>query len=101
VVSGDRLNVAPAVLAGACESLSNAAQHLLTELKALDSTVSGMLTGWQGSSGGAYGQAWQQWLTGADEVETALSTMARLLGEAGTAYAHGEQRSASDLGGLG
>lgn len=81
--------------------MSGAAEHLLNELKSLDGTVSGMLAGWQGGSGGAYGQAWGQWLSGAQEVETALSTMARLLGEAGKAYAHGDQGSASDLGGLG
>jgi len=99
--SADRLNVDPAVLAGACESLSAATEHLLRELKSLDGTVWGMLSTWQGNSGAAYGQAWGQWLSGAHEVEDALSTMARLLGDAGKAYAHGEQRSAADLGGLG
>lgn len=101
MISGDKLNVTPAVLAGACESLSGASQHLLNELKALDATVSGMLAGWQGNSGGAYGGAYRQWLDGAHEVELALSTMARLLGEAGKTYAAGEQRSATNVGSLG
>lgn len=101
VGSDGRLNVDPAVMAGACESLAAAAEHLLKELKSLDGTVSAMLSGWQGNSGGAYGQVWGQWLSGAHEVEDALSSMARLLGDAGQAYAHGEQRSATNLGGLG
>lgn len=101
VSSDGRLNVDPAVMAGACESLSGAAEHLLAELKSLDGTVSGMLSAWQGNSGGAYGQAWGQWLAGAHEVEQALSTMARLLADAGRAYEHGDQRSAEGLGGLG
>jgi len=101
VASDGRLNVDPAVLAGACESLSAATEHLLKELKSLDRTVSGMLSGWRGSSGGAYGQAWGQWLSGAQEVEQALSTMARLLGDAGRGYDRGDQRSAEGLGGLG
>lgn len=99
--SAGRLNVDPAVLTAAFESLSAATEHLLRELKSLDGAVSGMLSNWQGNAGGAYGVAWGQWLSGAHEVEDALSTMARLLGDAGKAYAHGEQRSATDLGGLG
>jgi len=101
VGSSDRLNVSPELLSGACESLSGAARHLLDEVKSLDGDVPGMLAGWQGSAGGAYGQAWTQWLQGAREVECALTTMARLLGEAATGYAHGEQQSAEGLGGLG
>lgn len=101
VSSAGRLNIDPAVLAAACESLAAATEHLLRELKSLDGTVSEMLTNWQGNAGGAYGQAWGQWLSGAHEVEDALSTMTRLLDDAGKAYARGEQRSAVDLGGLG
>ena len=89
------------MVAGSYESLSAAARHLLGELKSLDATVSGMLTGWQGASGQAYGQAWRQWLAGAREVESALSTMAGLLGDAGNAYAQREQESAAGLGELG
>jgi len=74
---------------------------LLKELKALDAAVSGMLAGGQGNSSGAYSAAYRQWLDDAPEVESALSTMARLLGEAGKAYADGEQRSAAALGSLG
>lgn len=96
-----RLNVDPALLAGACEALSGAAERLLNELNSLDGAASGMLAGWQGGSGGAYGQAWTQWLSGAQEVESALSTMSRLLGEAGRAYGQGEQQSASGLGEVG
>ena len=99
--SSDRLNVSPELLSGACEQLSGAARGLLDELKALDSDVTGMLSGWQGSAGDAYGRAWTQWQRGAREVETALATMAGLLGEAATGYAHGEQQSAEGLGGLG
>jgi len=101
VGSSDRLNVSPELLTGACEQLSGAARGLLDELKSLDSDVSGMLSGWQGCAGGDYGRAWTQWQQGAREVESALSTMAGLLGEAATAYAHRERRSAEGLGRLG
>lgn len=64
MANGDRLNVSPELLSGACASLSGVARHLLDELKKLDGDVSGMLTGWQGSAGGAYGQACTQWQQG-------------------------------------
>jgi WXG100 family type VII secretion target len=98
---GDELRVDPAVLAGACESLSGAAQSLLGQLKSLDGTVSGMLARWHGLSGGAYGQGWGQWLQGAREVESALEVMATLLGDAGKAYEHRDREAASDLGACG
>ena len=73
---------------------------MLGQLKSLDGTVSGMLADWQGASGGAYEQAWAHWLKGADEVESALSVLAELLGRAAEAFEHREARSAADLGAL-
>ncbi len=96
-----KLNVSPAVLSGTCESLSAAAEHLLTELKGLDGDVMKMVSRWTGTSGGAYGEAWLQWHRGATEVERGLAVMAQLLGRAADAYAESEQSAAAELGGLG
>jgi len=95
-----KLNIDPAVLSSTCESLSAAADQLLTELKSLDSTVTDMVSRWTGASGGAYGDAWQQWDRGASEVERGLTVMAQLLGRAAEAYTAHEQAAAADLGGL-
>lgn len=54
-----RLNIDPAVVSSTCELLSAAADHLLTELKALDAAVTDMVSRWTGASGGAYDEAWQ------------------------------------------
>jgi WXG100 family type VII secretion target len=91
------LRVEPAVLSAICESLSGAADHLLSRLKSLDGSVTDMVTRWQGLSGGAYGDAWQQWHRGADEVERALSIMAKLLGEAARAFDSNEEAAAQAL----
>ena len=49
-----------------------------------------MLGGWHGASGSAYAAAWELWHRGAGEVETGLSILARLVGEAGGRYQRNE-----------
>jgi WXG100 family type VII secretion target len=97
---GGKLNIDPAVLSATCESLSAAADHLLSELKSLDGAVTEMVGRWTGSSGGAYGEAWQQWHRGAAELEGGLAVMAQLLGRAADAYADHERGAAADLRGI-
>lgn len=92
-----RLNIETSVLSRPCETLSAAADRLLSELTSLDSTVAEMNSRWTGSSGGAYRDAWQQWHQGAPEVERGLAVMSRLLGRAADAYTGHEQAEASDL----
>ena len=99
-VSNGELRVDPAVLSATCQSLSGAADHLLARLRSLDGTVTGMVSRWQGLSGGAYGDAWQQWHGGADEVERALSIMAKLLGETAKAFQSNEEAAAQALRGV-
>ena len=94
------MRVEPAVLSGTCEALSGAAEHLLSRLSALDGAVTSMLAGWQGTSGGAYGDAWRMWHEGADEVEKALAIMADLLGEAAKGFESNEQSSSAQLRGV-
>ena len=94
------LSVDPAVLSGACESLSVAADHLLAELRSLDVAVTEMVGRWTGTAGGSYGEVWQQWHRGAGEVERGLAVMAQLLGRAAQAYSGHEQSAAAELGSL-
>ena len=95
------LRVDPAVMAGIAQSLAGAAEHLQTRLKELDGQVGEMLGGWQGASGTAYGSAWERWHEGAAEVESALSILAKLIGQAGVCYGHNETVSADELGAVG
>ena len=98
--SDSELKVDPVVLAASCEALSSAAEHLLDQLKALDGSVSTMLTGWTGSSGAAYSDVWRLWLRGADEVEKGLAVTAQLLGQAGEVYGQQDHASSSELAGV-
>lgn len=99
-MSNGELRVEPAVLSATCQSLSGAADHLLTRLRSLDGPVTGMMTRWRGLSGGAYGDVWQQWHSGAGEVERALSIMAKLLGETAKAFESNESAGARSLRGV-
>jgi WXG100 family type VII secretion target len=66
-------------------------------LRSLDSTVTGMVGGWTGQSGGAYGDAWGQWHRGAGEVERSLSILARLLETTAQGFASSERDGAQKL----
>jgi len=71
---------------GFTEALCSSAEDLRSRLTALDDQVGDMLGGWHGASGSAYAAAWELWHRGAGEVETGLSILARLVGEAGGRY---------------
>jgi WXG100 family type VII secretion target len=90
----------PAVLSSTCEALAGAAEHLLSELTSLDDTVTGMLARWQGGAGDSYKKVWTMWHQGADEVEKALATTARLLGHAADVYEAQEQAGVDKLRGV-
>lgn len=80
------LRVDPAVLQGCAASLGGAAEDLASRLAELDDRVGGMLGGWRGASGTAYGSAWELWQQGAREVQLGLSMVAQLIGRAGAVY---------------
>lgn len=92
-----QLRVEPAVLRASCHSLVGAADHLQARLRSLDDTVAAMTGQWQGSSGGAYGDAWTQWHHGAGEVEKALAIMAKLLDATATGFEAGDRDGAERL----
>ena len=75
---------------GFTEALRSSAEDLRSRLTALDDQVGDMLGGWHGASGSAYAAAWELWHRGAGEVETGLSILARLVGEAGGRYQRNE-----------
>ena len=85
-MADDTLRVDPLAMRGFTEALRSSAEDLRSRLTALDDQVGDMLGGWHGASGSAYAAAWELWHRGAGEVETGLSILARLVGEAGGRY---------------
>ena len=95
--SDGELRVEPAVLASTCEAVSTAADHLLAGLKDLDAEVGQVLSSWTGTAGGSYGDAWQQWHAGARKVQSALTTIADGLAQAGRGFEANDHAAATNL----
>jgi WXG100 family type VII secretion target len=100
VAASDDLRIDPMVLQGFAQALRGGAEDLRTRLAELDAQVSEMLGGWRGASGNAYACAWELWHRGAGEVEAGLSTLARLVAQAGAGYQESETVSARALRGV-
>jgi WXG100 family type VII secretion target len=82
----ETLRVQPDVMQTASQALASASRDLHTKLVDLDAQVREMLTGWQGGSGSAYGDAWDLWHNGAAEVQLGLAILAKAVGNAGIKF---------------
>jgi len=87
------LRVDPLAMQGFAQALRGGAEDLRNRLADLDEQVGEMLGGWRGASGSAYASAWELWHRGAAEVEVGLSTLARLVAQAGGVYQQNDAAS--------
>jgi WXG100 family type VII secretion target len=94
------LRANPEAMQGVSQALSGAAKDLQHRLIELDGQVRDMLAGWQGGAGGAYGQAWDLWHRGADEVQLGLAILAKAVGAVGVDFEAQESASVQTLGGV-
>ncbi len=83
----EELRVTPEQLVSVAGDLRTVVEGTRTGLSTLDNQLSGLLgTGWTGQAGSAFGDVWQKWHHGADELVKGLDTMAGLLEEAAQGY---------------
>ncbi|CAJ1509569.1 WXG100 family type VII secretion target [[Mycobacterium] burgundiense] len=94
------IDVDTEALRAAAESLAAGAQHLQEGLKKLDAEVLEMLATWTGVAGGSYRPAWQQWHSGATQVQAALTRIAGWLDAGGLMFESNEDASAQALNGV-
>lgn len=94
------VQVQPEAMHVASQALSSAAKDLRARLVDLDGQVRELLAGWQGGSGGAYGEAWDSWHRGAGEVQQGLAILAKAVGVTGAEFATQEQSSAQVVDGV-
>jgi len=87
-------------MAGFSQALTGATNDLHSRIIELDCQVREMLDGWRGEAGGAYGQAWDLWHSGAAEVQQGLSILAKAVGDVGVAYQGQDSSSAETLRGV-
>jgi WXG100 family type VII secretion target len=98
--SDDLIDVTPEVMQGTSQALTAAAEHLQTGLKDLESEVVRVLAQWQGSAGGSYAEAWQQWHVGAQEVQSALARISAWVAAAGREFEATDGASAQIIDGV-
>jgi WXG100 family type VII secretion target len=85
-VLGD-LQVTEAQVAAVAGELRSVAEETRTGLTSLDGQLSGLLgSGWTGQAGSAFGDVWQRWHEGAEQLVRGLDTMAGMLDEAAQGY---------------
>jgi WXG100 family type VII secretion target len=96
----EMVRIQPGAMHVASQALSGAAKELRTWLAELDGHVRDLLAGWHGGAGGAYGEAWDSWHRGADEVQQGLSILARAVGVVGVEFDSREETSAQTVDGV-
>lgn len=88
----------PGVMAQTRSLVGVAAEALAQERRRVDQSVSALLTGgWTGPAASEYGQAWQEWCRGADEVLAALRRTAELLESTRTTYLSSDNASQASV----
>lgn len=98
MTGGGVLGVSPDELRRVSESISSLADELATQLRTIDSEVSGFVgSDWTGLSSGAYAESFWKWHEGAKDVHTGLAEMATLLGTAAGAYESQDSHSGAAL----
>jgi WXG100 family type VII secretion target len=89
------LQVTEAQVISVAGDLRTVAEETRSSLSSLDGQLSGLLgSGWTGQAGSAFGDVWQRWHEGAEQLVRGLDTMAGLLDEA----AHGYRQTDSSGG---
>lgn len=92
---GRSVEVVVSELHSAAARLRDAGQRLQDGLSSVDLETSQLLgSGWTGDAASAFGNAWEQWHSGAGQVVRGLQTMADLLTVAGKEYAKTDQQAA-------
>lgn len=80
--------------------LNNAAAAILDENTRAMGQVSGLVgAGWEGAASTQFSTLFQQWKTGADQVQEALNGISQLLNNAGVAYASTEDQIRQSMAG--
>lgn len=82
----------PAELQAAGALLDHVAEEVRGQATNLRGEVDGLLSdGWSGQAARGFAQGWREWERGANDVLSALSTMAELLGLTGRNYSEAEE----------
>jgi WXG100 family type VII secretion target len=81
------LQVTEAALQAVAHEVRSVVDETRSGLATLDGQLQGLLgSGWTGQAGSAFGEVWQRWHEGAENMLHGLETMTGLLDEAAQSY---------------
>jgi WXG100 family type VII secretion target len=85
-------------LESTANALASGEQEISGRLGQLQSMVQTLVdSDWQGSASSSFHELWQQWHTGATQVQQALTGISQMLAKTGSIYQETEDRLATDL----
>lgn len=82
----------------AVEQLRDAATELEDQRTALAREVDGLLdAGWRGEAASSFAEAWDDWVSGADDVVGALTSLASAVAAAGRSLSRADERTGTTV----
>ena len=85
-------------LESTASALASGEQEISGKLGQLQSMVQALVDAdWQGSASNSFHELWQQWHTGATQVQQALVGISQMLAKTGSVYQQTENQLATDL----
>ena len=91
--------VTPEQLTGLSTRVLGGSQNISGELASLRGALAPLDGEWQGQARDRFRELYEQWDTGATELQQALDGIARLLAQAGQSYAEAERSVATSFSG--
>ena len=91
--------VTPEQLTGLSTRVLGGSQNISGELASLRGALAPLDGEWQGQARDRFRELYEQWDTGATELQQALDGIARLLAQAGQSYAEAERSVATSFAG--
>jgi len=85
-------------LESTASSLASGEQEITGKLGQLQSMVQTLVDAdWQGAASNSFHELWQQWHSGATQIQEALIGISRMLGQTGQVYQQTEDKLAAQL----
>ncbi len=85
-------------LESTASSLASGEQEISGKLGQLHSMVQALVDAdWQGCASNSFQELWQQWHSGATQIQQALLGISQMLGQAGQVYQQTEDKLAAQL----
>lgn len=94
-----QIRVTPEELETISSQISNNAQTVMDQITSATSAVQNLVSqGWAGAASSQFNTIWQEWNTGANQIQEAMVNMATYMSKAAQAYRDVDNQLAQGLG---